>query len=649
MPIVISNATLTDMPADWWPSHPGSIMMYNRVNYDYAALYSAQPNVRTCVDFIARNVAQLGIHVFRKDADGNKIRLNDHPLVSVLNKPLPAEYKVTRYRMIESLMADYGIYLNAFMLKIKIEGAPLGLLRLPPQYITVHGGLVPTQYEFNFGGERKLYDPDTVVHIGGYNPNSSTSGLSPLETLRRILAEEQAAGDYREHFWQNSARISGVIERPIAAPKWSETARTRFKAEFEALHAGPENSAKTAILEEGMTWKSVSFTPEQSEYMEGRKLTREECARAYHIPPPLVGILDNATYSNIQEQHKMLYTDVIGPYLSMLEQDFQSQLLPEVEDAEGVFMEFNIAEKLQGDFETQSKSLQSAIGRPWMTANEGRTIMNLPKLDDPGADQLVTPLNVLMGTQASPNDSDSSDDVDYNGEKNFKYKKQDEIVISGTDPIMFEAHRLRWTELYINHYQRQERTVLSALPGALDSLYSEGVWWDSERWNRELQEDLIKMNLFSANAWASRITNMVGVEFSLDLLVPWITKHSEVQAQNVNEYTYNTLSEAIKAEDPMFSVKNVFLTAVGVWALSQAITSLTSISNFGAIEGAKAGKLKSKTWVTNSNKPRHDHLKMDGETVGIRELFSNGMKWPGDPAGGAENNSNCLCTVKFNR
>jgi len=83
-------------------------------------------------------------------------------------------------------------------------------------------------------------------------------------------------------------------------------------AEFEALYAGEDNSGKTAVLEEGMTWKQASFSARDSEYLAGRKLTREECARAYHIPLPMVGILDHATFSNIKEQHKNLYQDCLG-------------------------------------------------------------------------------------------------------------------------------------------------------------------------------------------------------------------------------------------------------------------------------------------------------------------------------------------------
>jgi len=419
MAVVQSVGALTELEvgwwASWWPrSNYGYLQMYDQYNYDYATIYRTQPNVRTCVDFLARNIAQLGLHVFRRVSDTDRVRLTDHPLAQLLERPLPADFKVTNYRLMESLMGDLGVYFNAYWLKVKAgttedggrrtgNGA-MGLLRIPPALVYVYGGLTPTRYQVTFGGVLKEFSPNEIVHFRGYNAEDAVSGLSPLETLRRVLAEEHAAGDYREHFWQNAARQAGIIERPANAPEWSDTARNRFKAEFEALYSGGDNSGRTAILEEGMSWKPGTFNAQESEYLAGRKLTREECARAYHIPLPMVGILDNATFSNIREQHRNLYQDSLGPWLAMIEQDIELQLLQEFDDTEGVYVEFNIAEKMQGAFEEQTQALQSAVGRPWMTADEARARMNLPSLGG-DAEALVTPLNVLVGGQASPRDS----------------------------------------------------------------------------------------------------------------------------------------------------------------------------------------------------------------------------------------------------
>jgi hypothetical protein len=140
-----------------------------------------------------------------------------------------------------------------------------------------------------------------------------------------------------------------------------------------------------------------------SEFTEARKLTREEVAAAYHIPAPMVGILDHATFSNIREQHKELYADCLGPWTVMVEEELDRQLLPECDDTEGIYNEFNIAEKLKGSFEEQANAIRILVGRPIMTANEGRARLNLPSVkDDPTADQLALPLNTGAGPSALP-------------------------------------------------------------------------------------------------------------------------------------------------------------------------------------------------------------------------------------------------------
>jgi hypothetical protein len=112
----------------------------------------------------------------------------------------------------------------------------------------------------------------------------------------------------------------------------------------------------------------------------------------------MVGILDHATFSNIREQHKQLYADCLGPWTRMVEQELARQLLPECDDAEDIYLEFNIAEKLKGSFEETSNAYRISIGRPFMTANEGRARLNLPSIkDDPTADQLAMPLNTGAG------------------------------------------------------------------------------------------------------------------------------------------------------------------------------------------------------------------------------------------------------------
>lgn len=661
MAIVSFGEILNLQPVNWWNGGlRRDVRMYDRRSQSYAEIYRTQPNVRTPVDFRARNIAQLGLHVFRRVSDTDRVRLTDHPLARLLARPLPAAMKMTRYRLIEFLLGDLGVYQNAYWLKIRQGGQVAGLLPVPPMWMEVEGGLVPRQYFLTIGGQRQPFAPDEIVHCRAYNPENPIYGLAHFETLRRVLAEEDEAGAYREGFWQNAARMTGIIERPETAPAWSPTARERFLADFAQMYSGQDNSGVTAVLEEGMKWKEMSFNAQESEYLGSRKLAREESARSLHIPLPMVGILDHATFSNIREQHKHLYQDALGPDLVMIEQDIDLQLLPDFPDSEDVYVEFNIMDKLSGDFEEQTKSFQSAVGRPFMTPNEARARLNMPRLEG-DADALGTPLNVLVGGQASPRDSapkSTSPPTPLPKRRGGGRKG-----MSGYSAELRDNHQEQWVRVLARHYRRQEAALLSNVK-TLAAIAAnghtqkgdigQGIWWDEARWNEELGLDLLRLNVLTAREFGERMIRMARTEledFDWEAfearMMPYLDEHARIQAENINAYTQAQLQEALLEADPKQAVKDLFISAVTVWVLRQATSGVTSALNFGLHEGATASGLKSKTWRVHSGNPRDAHAAMNGQTVGIRENFSNGMRWPGDPAGGAEENANCMCSVEF--
>ncbi|NJQ04282.1 phage portal protein [Streptomyces lonarensis] len=372
----------------------------------YSAIYRSQPHVRTVIDFLGRNIAQLGLHVYRRVSDTDRERLADHPLARLLSRPNPA---TTRYRLINALVQDIATYDMAVLARIRPEDAGNdigGLVRLPPSRVRLVDGdwMEPGAFEVTGRAGKFIVPRDRAVYLRGYNPDGDRDGLSPMETLRGTLAEGYSSQQYREQLWRNGARMAGWISRPAEARAWSDKARERFRADWRGLYTGTGTAAGgTPILEDGMEWHAGGMTPEQAQYLETRKLTREEVAAAYHIPLPMVGILDHATFSNIREQHRQLYQDTLGPWLVWLAEEIELQILSDLPDSEGVYCEFNIAAKMAGSFEEQAAAMSTMVGGPVMTRNEGRARVNLPRLD--GGDELIVPLNVTEGGQASPRDS----------------------------------------------------------------------------------------------------------------------------------------------------------------------------------------------------------------------------------------------------
>src|SRR4029077_17908175 len=126
------------------------------------------------------------------------------------------------------------------------------------------------------------------------------------------------------------ARREGVIERPDTAPDWSDPARARFRSDWENTTAGSPNAGRTAVLEDGMHWVADSFSPAESEYIEGRRLIFEEVCRAYRVAPKLFGVGDTQN-ANVEAFHRQLYQDTLGPWLRELQDEIMLQLLPKVE------------------------------------------------------------------------------------------------------------------------------------------------------------------------------------------------------------------------------------------------------------------------------------------------------------------------------
>lgn len=456
-------------PTPTWSSG-GAVNLYG-AQLSYSRIYATQPNVRTPADFFAFNLAHLGLHVYRRVSDTDRVRLADHQLAQWIAAPNPW---TTRYRLFEQLGLDLCNYSNGYWLKVRLEDR-IALVRLPAEEMSVTGRLRPTSFVWTANGREKTFAPSEIVFFrwsAGYDADRPMMGLSRLETLRRIVAEEAAAGEHREAYWRSSSRQEGVIEQTKEAPNWTQKQQDDFRDRWQAYAGGGDKVAMTAILPKGMTYKATSWSAKDSEYVQGLKLRREITAGTHMIPQPFVGILDHATFSNITEQHKNLYQDTLGPPLKMIEEDIEAQLLIECDDQRNVYTEFNIAEKLKGSFEEQASAMQVAVGKPWMTVNEARARQNLPRDPDPASDRIAAQQGGPATNSPQPDDEETAPAPPDNAEP----PADDETANRGAAAPVLQAARAR------------QLTRLTKVPAAERST---AFFGDIERWNRELEKDLV--------------------------------------------------------------------------------------------------------------------------------------------------------------
>ncbi|RVW06232.1 phage portal protein [Rhodococcus spongiicola] len=365
-------------------------------------LWRDQPNLRTVVNFLARNVAQLGLHVFEKSDDGNHTRVRAGGLTSLVSTPNPQQ---TTYELVHDLVATLALYDTAYWVVTQDTKSDAGWTIRPirPTWITgskSDGAFGISAYEVSLPDvtDTVIVPASDMLVFHGWNPEDTRIGSSPISALKATLREQIAATEYRRQKWERGGRVDAYVHRPKDAPEWSSEAKSKWMKQYRDAYSGSGNQAgSTPLLEDGMELKRLGFSSKEDEYVDAAKLALTTVASVYHVNPVMVGLLDNANYSNVKEFSRMLYSDTLGPTLRMIEDRINTFLAPRVQG--GVFVEFNVKAKMRGSFEEEASAFQTAVGRPWMTADEARAKQNMPAL---GGDAALLTSN-LNQTADNPN------------------------------------------------------------------------------------------------------------------------------------------------------------------------------------------------------------------------------------------------------
>ena len=405
----------TPQPAVYWQQPVDLVSILDGLmRQPVDKLWREQPHLRTVVDFIARNIAQLGLHVYERDAHDGRNRVRDGPLSALLSHP---NADTTPYELIRDTVGSMCLYDSAFWLVGKDTAAPSGwfIRHIPTTWIVGTTGktaFTVEKYKVALphieAGKWIEIPADEMIVFHGWNPTDPTSGVSPVHALKAVLAEQIHAQAFRDQMWNNGGRVGTYLTRPATAPDWAsggdQSPRSRFIAQWKDSYAGDgaSNGGGTPLLEDGMELKSVAFNPRENQWAEAVKLSLETVAQVFQVNPTQVGVLDSANYSNVREFRKSLYSDTLGPWLMMIEQRINMSLLPKVlgDSHPGIYTEFNIQSKLNGSFEEQGAILQQSVGGPYLTRNEARARLNMTAID--GGDNLIVPLNVTANGDQNP-------------------------------------------------------------------------------------------------------------------------------------------------------------------------------------------------------------------------------------------------------
>ena len=619
------------------------------LNYTARQLYNTQDNLSAVVNFLSNSIAQLPLKTYKRNGEAKRERDRTSPAALLLWKPNTDQ---TEYEFIRSLLVEYFVFGCVYVWLLPDPESSSGWqLRIVPT-----DWVVSTEKANSYAPDKILvtsYDGNQIeiprsefVRFSTYSPGNPGGYVSPISALRQTLEEQIQAGSFRRELWKSSGRLNAQIIRPKDVKPWDDETRKKWVTAFrEAWGPGGSKAGSIPLLEDGMEIKPFSTSFREQQWAESIKLSREAVAAAYGINPSLVWHTDTQTYASSKDNARALYAECLGPVLQMLQQRINAFLLPMIGADAGTYVEFDLSEKLKGSFEERASILQSSVGGPWMTRNEARADNNLPPIE--GGDELIVPLNVVAGGQASPQDTHMDT---YSGPSSLKeilIKANREISVN-VAPGENEIEAIQ--EVISKFIKRQSKSVLPKL-GA-----KAAEWWDADRWDEELTEDLIPIMREIATNHGYLMSEALGTKFYVDEIVDYIKKAAEARSKIINEETLKKLQEAIEQaldaeEDARTAAEHEFSKREDADSLLLGSMLAKKLSGFGTKDAVRQAKNQGfrrkvyKEWVTGP-KARDSHSAMNGQRVLIDDKFSNGAEWPGDDNLSPDESCGCNCSTR---
>ncbi len=246
-------------------------------------------------------------------------RCEDHPLLELLARPNPAQ---GRAELLEALYAQLMLSGNGYVEAVGGEtGLPLELHVLRSDRMSVVPGADgwPVGYDYAVGAKTHRFavgeGVPPVCHVRTFHPQDDHYGFAPMQAAAAAVEVHNSAARWSKALLDNAARPSGAIvyrggdgQGALGADQYE-----RLQSEMESYHQGAANAGRPMLLEGGLDWKPMGFSPSDMEFQKTKEAAARDIALAFGVPPMLLGIPGDATYANYQEAHRAFYRLTVLP------------------------------------------------------------------------------------------------------------------------------------------------------------------------------------------------------------------------------------------------------------------------------------------------------------------------------------------------
>lgn len=351
---------------------------------DYASLartgYAANAVAFRCVRLVAESAAAAPL-ILRRGAAA----LSEHPALDLLGRPNPGQ---AGPEFLETLYGHLQTAGNAYLeMAFAPSGRPLELYALRPDRMRVvpaENGW-PQAYEYSAGGRTHRFEagggdrPAPILHLKGFAPLDDHYGMGPMQAAARAVDVHNSAGAWSKALLDNAARPSGAVVYKGADGQahLTETQYRRLVDELESNHQGARNAGRPMLLEGGLDWKPMGFSPADMEFQKTKEAAAREIALAFGVPPMLLGLPGDNTYSNYQEANRAFARQTLLPLVRKTAAALSGWLAQAYGERLTLAPDLDALPALAAEREAHWRRVASA---DFLTPSEKRAALGLPPL-----------------------------------------------------------------------------------------------------------------------------------------------------------------------------------------------------------------------------------------------------------------------------
>lgn len=356
---------------------------------DYTALakegFASNAVVYRCVRMISEAAASVPLLLYE-----NGEQYTDHPLLKILKQPNPGQGGA------DLLEAWYGYLLvagNAYLEAVSVGSDLRELYVLRPDRMKLIAGPNgwPTAYEYSANGQKIHFQQEgndavkPILHMAMFHPTNDHYGMSPIEAAATAIDIHNAAGGWNKALLDNAARPSGALVYNVKDGNMTTEQFVRLKEELEESYQGARNAGRPLLLEGGLDWKAMGLTPRDMDFIEAKYIAAREIALALGVPPMLLGIPGDNTYSNYMEANRTFWRQTILPLAERTAKALSAWLEPAFGAELELKIDLNKINALSSERETMWERVRKA---DFLTLNEKRKMVGYDEIE--GGDTLAS-------------------------------------------------------------------------------------------------------------------------------------------------------------------------------------------------------------------------------------------------------------------